>query len=1701
MPQTHPAETTPSFRFGRFVLAAVATVALAVVGVTSLAAPAAPVAEAQSSRIDYDHDNDQYIEVSDFRQFNVIRYDLDTDGVPEAANASAWREWFPRAKENMGCPIECIGYELVSDIYVSPYYSVATNFEPIGDDSDPFTGRLNGNGNLIVNLRITRSGTDQVGLFGSTGSDSIIEGLAITDPFVKGGEDVGVIVGKSLGTVRNSFAVGRRNSVRFVEGTANVGGLVGTMGSGAVLSTSYARIHVVAATEDDTGNNAGGLIGSNAGGSCVNSFYSGDVDADGSAQGLVVGAHASGTYTNCIGDSASDTDSANANVRSFIFNNPVAPQDPANLIIESAYVDTTHPTTRAAGSGTATGASVETYKNLVSQSQSSINGFGYDYLDSPWSAEWNNDVDGDGVLDEPWYFGRGGAISPNCQAPRAGEIWLCENPNDLPVLQYGGHNPQLQHDLAVPRTRVHYAAGPYPAGVLNPGLLGDGVQYLDLDLDMLGDEVTYAPSPQATVDLCARTWAVANEIIRVLKFETVDPAVRQYEPCASLADRRVVSIADLQQVGNNFAGVFNLKGKLFDSQNRQLTTLRAGDFDYLTGYPLRIDMSSVNRTGVDAGPSDNNLTTLPPRLFEGVKIAHLDLSGNNITHLPWDLFGTAPLSDGSCVLAAGKDSRSQVGCHYSSVLLHNNQLTENGLPPGIFDPLMHLNTLTLHNNSIDKINTRWFQNLPWLGDTSNFTAYRQFFGLYLHGNGIRYYHYDGGSGLTKPVVQTWATPTGTTPVSTARNAVKDAIEWRIDAATRTGNAPKLDLDSTEYWQPEYQIDMIDPDTTNADTDERVEARAGTSITRPDENGDPEVRTLEADIWVGRFRSSCGTLSSAYTFERNYETSDCWIIPHYSHVDFNEVEAAEVCDGTRSPLVRRVIYGDAATADPDDFTTLTDEIECPSAASNGIIAAERLYGITELDFGFGLFGTVTGLMPDDFRGLKNLQVLKLDGNELTTESIPPTVFRNLPNLLGLYLNENRILHVNTAWFEDLTSLGGGASLSDGFDIAGEQGGLFLNDQVDEDGNAREVRTFYFSYRRGGPAEGEGTQEEYYDKEQLRTEIVRVITRWAGGTRPTTLDLSPERYAASVLVRTKYSGPEPYFATAAPPPLTVTAPGGRQSLRVNFLHRPRAADNPIVRLNPAEIIDYEYRYRVTPADPSSAWANTIGWRRAFVTGLSSAGTKTITIPNLVASSSYQIQVRPLTNGGSGTSTDRTATVASGETSVDITVSHTPAPGTGTDPTGVHDVSGYEYRYRVRPTDVNERWTAMWRRATLTGLDREGEQSITIYGLEPSTIYQVQVRALSGEERGRSSPIVMITSGTLINLPEINRIEPTITDLTVQTGSDIRLEVDVYGLANRLDNSIPEGANSNLVFSWTESPATGGTFSDPNDGRRVTYTAPDLPGSYRVVAEASPTGICRPHHESAFGITEEQRRQCVATFNIRVTRAPSIVTTTAAPINPAGLIPSSLTDNAGVAYAVFTPVEGGTFTGEGISVSAEPGAVPDQDLIGVSATVTTLPVPESGPTARLTVGGSFYAVNGVRRSGDAPVTGYTFDDPLTVCLPMPNEFRGRITDIVLVDRRADGTLGMLGSRVRVAEGVISACGNVSRLPVTLAVARLGAPDPVAPEPTPEPKTPDTGATAPSATGAVMTLVLGILTLAGLGGVMAMAGIRRRRAATRST
>ena len=450
-----------------------------------------------------------------------------------------------------------------------------------------------------------------------------------------------------------------------------------------------------------------------------------------------------------------------------------------------------------------------------------------------------------------------------------------------------------------------------------------------------------------------------------------------------------------------------------------------------------------------------------------------------------------------------------------------------------------------------------------------------------------------------------------------------------------------------------------------------------------------------------------------------------------------------------------------------------------------------------------------------------------------------------------------------------------------------------------------------------------------------------------------------------------------------------------------------------------------------------------------------------------------------------------VESGRGSVRVAFTHNPMHGGS-----AFTVLRYEYRYRVRPTDTSETWgttgTELWRTASLD-LTETGPKSFEIFGLEPDTLYQVQIRVSSLAQPALDDAV----GGTTVNLPVIKRIEPTVREIAMRAGDTVRLEVDVYGTADRLDNTIPkpDDEDNKLVFRWTDSPS-GGSFAEPSDRRRVLYTAPSLPGTYTVTVQAQPDGICVDHHRTNFDISDEHRAPCLKTFTIRVSRAPVDPVEVAEPVNPAGPIATSLTDASGVAYTVFRPVEGGMFTGEGITVSAAKGAVPDRELVGVSATASSVQAPEAVPGARMTIARGLYDVNGIQANGDAPVQGFRFDDPITACLPMPTEFRANISDVVLVERKSDGSYGILSTKLRQSGGELSVCGSVSALPATVGVAKLGVVEAPPPTPTPVVATPDTGATAPNASVLVVALILGIALFAVvLGASLARAGPRERR------
>ena len=71
------------------------------------------------TNVDYDTDDDNYIEVASHAQLNAIRYDLNGDGAQGTVSASDWGNYtsaFSNAATGMGCAATCVGYELTANI-------------------------------------------------------------------------------------------------------------------------------------------------------------------------------------------------------------------------------------------------------------------------------------------------------------------------------------------------------------------------------------------------------------------------------------------------------------------------------------------------------------------------------------------------------------------------------------------------------------------------------------------------------------------------------------------------------------------------------------------------------------------------------------------------------------------------------------------------------------------------------------------------------------------------------------------------------------------------------------------------------------------------------------------------------------------------------------------------------------------------------------------------------------------------------------------------------------------------------------------------------------------------------------------------------------------------------------------------------------------------------------------------------------------------------------------------------------------------------------------------------------------------------------------------------------------------------------------------------------------------------------------------
>ena len=258
--------------------------------------------------IDIDDDNDGLIEIHTIDDLHEIRFQHD---------GSAKRQHADDQNNTSGCPSwGCRGYELVRSLDFNDAnsyrdYEINSDWtvENYSNNSDrgwhPLPGLsavFNGNGFVISNLQINRVNHNNAGLFGAVHQLGRVENVELVYPNIRGGSNVGGLVGNNNGVVINSYVrdydtdASTRDTSKYIEAiSGSVGGLVGrNNGDGAsigALINSGAVIDVQIKQDTSTAGinaNAGGLAGFNLNGAeIINSYARGTVKGPCGVGGLI----------------------------------------------------------------------------------------------------------------------------------------------------------------------------------------------------------------------------------------------------------------------------------------------------------------------------------------------------------------------------------------------------------------------------------------------------------------------------------------------------------------------------------------------------------------------------------------------------------------------------------------------------------------------------------------------------------------------------------------------------------------------------------------------------------------------------------------------------------------------------------------------------------------------------------------------------------------------------------------------------------------------------------------------------------------------------------------------------------------------------------------------------------------------------------------------------------------------------------------------------------------------------------------------------------------------------------------------------------------------------------------------------------------------------------------------------------------------
>ena len=189
--------------------------------------------------------------------------------------------WFAKQVNNNNTDINAI---LTADIVVNKNVlnadgtlnsdSALTEWTPIGNGSNHYTGTFDGNNHTISGLYFNDKNTDYVGLF--SWNSGTIKNIGIIDSYFSGKGYVGGVCGKNNDTIENSYNSGS------VSGSGdNVGGVCGyNEYNRSKIKNSYNTGSVSGSLD------VGGVCGSNVYGTIENSYNTGSVSGSGSVGGV-----------------------------------------------------------------------------------------------------------------------------------------------------------------------------------------------------------------------------------------------------------------------------------------------------------------------------------------------------------------------------------------------------------------------------------------------------------------------------------------------------------------------------------------------------------------------------------------------------------------------------------------------------------------------------------------------------------------------------------------------------------------------------------------------------------------------------------------------------------------------------------------------------------------------------------------------------------------------------------------------------------------------------------------------------------------------------------------------------------------------------------------------------------------------------------------------------------------------------------------------------------------------------------------------------------------------------------------------------------------------------------------------------------------------------------------------------------------------